>query len=81
MSNEPIVEANEQTLSQRQHSVVKRCLDTLMSENPQSYYEPTSEIAREILALMSRPEFLDKHELEAVKPLKSRDIEILLAYK
>lgn len=74
-------DSDEADLHERRHAIVHRCLQSLMAENPQFYYQPTSTIARAIHGAIRQPESLTDEERDAVRPLDVRDIEMLLAFR
>lgn len=65
--------------SEKQKKLLERLVAELSRSNFDLYYQPTSEIARQIEQHIAGDANLNADELALLKKLKTRDIEVLLS--
>ncbi|MEM8595324.1 MAG: hypothetical protein AAGF76_02500 [Pseudomonadota bacterium] len=68
-----------ETDAERQKALLRRLVETLNQDNPELYYQSTSEIARQIQRHIAEKGTLNADERELMARLSQRDIEVLLS--
>ena len=66
-------------VSQKQKKLLERLVGELSKVNPDLYYQPTSQIARQLKQYIDGEAKLYQEERELMEPLGQRDIELLLS--
>ncbi|QDG79054.1 hypothetical protein [Labrenzia sp. PHM005] len=65
--------------AEKRRKLITRLLDDLSKENPDLYYQPTSEVAVQIMAHLESDPNLHVEEKALLAPLSQHDIEVLLS--
>lgn len=65
--------------AEKRKKLITRLLDVLSKENPDLYYQPTSEVALQIMAHVENDPDLHVEEKALLAPLSQHDIEVLLS--
>lgn len=68
-----------ETDAEKQKALLRRIASALSQENPDLYYQPTSQVARLIHGYISDGGKLNSDERKLMQGLSSRDLEILLS--
>lgn len=68
-----------ETDAEKQKVILRRLLEELNRDNPELYYQSTSQIARMIEQRIASGGTLNADELKLMEPLSSRDLEIMLS--
>ncbi|MEM9782829.1 MAG: hypothetical protein AAF899_10160 [Pseudomonadota bacterium] len=68
-----------ETDAEKQKALLRRLVEALSRENPELYYQPTSQVARLIQQHIAERGTLDADEHELMARLSHRDIEVLLS--
>jgi len=77
--NKPMEEKRKDLKSSRQKKLVQEIVQRLSSEQPSLYYMPTIEVAAAVKEFIHKPGNLPHEQLDVVKALTRRDIQILLS--
>ncbi len=65
--------------AQKQRKLLQRLVEELSKTNPELYYQPTSQIARQLKIHIDAGGNLIHEERELLQVLSQRDIEVLLS--
>jgi len=72
-------EKKSDTDAEKQKVVLMRLISELSHKNPDLYYQPTNQIARVLEERIKKGVQMDATEIELMKKLDNRDIQILLS--
>lgn len=73
------VEKIEDLIAEKQRRLLQRLVEELSKSNPELYYQPTSQIARELAQHIAEGTGLIHEERELLQQLDQRGIEMLLS--
>lgn len=65
--------------AEKRRKLLQRMVEELSKSRPDFYYQPTSEIARSLKGLVDRGDGLTQDEVDLLKPLSERDIQVVLS--
>ena len=68
-----------ETDAEKRKSILRRLIVDLNRDNPDLYYQPTSEVARLVRQLIATSSKLNADERKLMEKLSNRDLEILLS--
>ncbi|MGB0694201.1 MAG: hypothetical protein ACPGOY_01035 [Rhodospirillaceae bacterium] len=72
-------EKKSETDAEKQKILLQRLLGELSRQNPELYYQSTSEVARQIKQYTTQGGVLNKDEGALMARLSNRDVEVLLS--
>ncbi len=65
--------------AEKRRKLLQRMVEELSKSHPDFYYLPTSEIARSLKGLVDSGDGLTQDEVDLLKPLSERDIQVVLS--
>ena len=72
-------EKKSDTIAERQKAVLMRLIAEISHQSPDLYYQPTNQIARLLKENIRQGRNMNADDIELMKRLSSRDIQILLS--
>lgn len=72
-------EKKSETIAEKQKVILMRLISELTQQSPDLYYQSTNQIARIIDGYIKQGHNMNADEIELMKKLSSRDIEVMLS--
>ena len=72
-------EKKSNTIAEKQKAILMRLISELSHQSPDLYYQPTNQIARLVKDHIRQGHNMNADDIELMKKLSSRDIQILLS--